>query len=137
MPTVMCTGTFDILHKGHLYYFSESKKYGDYLIVVVARDSTSERIKGKKPKHNEQKRLEAVKKIDIVNKAVLGNEGDIFKIVEDINPDFICLGYDQHISEDALKKELSKRRMSCSVVRIPAYMPHKYKSSKINLPEKE
>jgi len=135
MPTVMCTGTFDVIHKGHLYYFSEAKKYGDNLVVVVARDSTSERVKGKKPRHDEQKRLEAFKKIDIVNKAVLGNDEDIFKIVEDINPDFICLGYDQHLSEDALKKELSKRRINSSVVRIRAYMPHKYKSSKINLPE--
>ena len=137
MPTVMCTGTFDVIHKGHLYYFSESKKYGNDLVVVVARDSTSERMKGKKPRHSEQKRLEAVKKIDNVNKAVLGNEGDIFKIVEDISPDFICLGYDQRISEDALKKELSKRGINSSVVRINSYMPHKYKSSKINLPESE
>ncbi|MCI0612613.1 adenylyltransferase/cytidyltransferase family protein, partial [bacterium] len=29
----MCTGTFDILHSGHLDYFRQAKHFGDYLIV--------------------------------------------------------------------------------------------------------
>ena len=40
MKLVMCAGTFDIVHPGHLYFFSEAKKLGDKLIVVVARDET-------------------------------------------------------------------------------------------------
>ncbi|HLC71304.1 MAG TPA: adenylyltransferase/cytidyltransferase family protein, partial [Candidatus Nanoarchaeia archaeon] len=38
MKTVMCFGTFDILHPGHLHYLQQAKKYGDYLMVVIARD---------------------------------------------------------------------------------------------------
>ena len=52
MKKVMCAGTFDIIHPGHLYYLSEAKKYGDNLVVVVARDETSKDFKGKKPIHN-------------------------------------------------------------------------------------
>ena len=44
---VMCFGTFDKLHPGHRYYLSESKKQGDYLIVVVARDQNVLKIKNK------------------------------------------------------------------------------------------
>ena len=83
MKTVLCAGTFDIIHPGHLYLFSEAKKYGDRLVVIVARDSTSEKIKGKKPLHNEMERLEAVRSLSIVDKAVLGKEGNIFNIVND------------------------------------------------------
>jgi len=72
MKKVMCAGTFDIIHPGHLYYLSEAKKHGDKLVVVVARDNTSEKFKGKKPVHSERERLEAVKMLNIVNEAVLG-----------------------------------------------------------------
>ena len=48
MKKVMCAGTFDIVHKGHIYFLEQAKKFGDYLVVVVARDSTSEKNKGKK-----------------------------------------------------------------------------------------
>ncbi len=132
MKLVMCAGTFDIIHPGHLYYLSESKKYGDKLIVVVARDETSERIKGKKPVHNEKARLEAIRMLDIVDEAVLGNPGSIFDIVEKIKPNVICLGYDQRIHNNELEDELKKRSINADVIRISAYMPNLYKSSKMN-----
>ncbi len=39
MVRVLATGTFDILHPGHLRYLSEAKALGDELYVIVARDS--------------------------------------------------------------------------------------------------
>ena len=130
MKTVMCSGTFDIVHQGHLYYFSESRKYGDRLVVVVARDSTSEKIKGKKPVNNERKRLDSVRTLSLVDKAVLGREGDIFEILNEIKPDVICLGYDQKILKDEVEEGLKKRNLKSEVVRIDSYLPDVYKSSK-------
>ena len=132
MKLVMCAGTFDIVHPGHLYFFSEAKKLGDKLIVVVARDETSERMKGKKPIHNEKERLEAVRSLEIVNQALLGRSGSIFDIVEEIKPNIICLGYDQKVLKQDLEDELKKRNIKADVVRIGSCMPHLYKSSKIS-----
>ena len=42
MVKVMATGTFDILHLGHIYFLKEAKKLGDTLAVVVATDSMLE-----------------------------------------------------------------------------------------------
>ena len=131
MKKVMCAGTFDVVHPGHLYYLSEAKKYGDKLIVVVARDETSENFKGKKPVHNEKERLEAVRTLEIVDKAVLGNHGSIFDIIEEIKPDVICLGYDQKTQKQELEDELRKRGIKADVARIDPYMPNLYKSSKL------
>ena len=131
MIKVMCAGTFDIIHPGHLYFFSESKKYGDRLVVVVARDSTSERLKKKKPKNNERTRLEAVRSLDIVDEARLGNEGDIFAVIEEIKPNVICLGYDQNVLKEKLEEELKKRNLKADVIRIGSYRPEVYKSSKM------
>src|SRR3989344_1316957 len=118
MKLVMCAGTFDIIHPGHLYFLAESKKYGDRLIVVVARDETSERMKGRKPLHNEKERLENIRSLEIVNQAVLGKSGSIFNIVEEIKPNVICLGYDQKVLKQDLEDELKKRNIKADVFRI-------------------
>lgn len=131
MKKVMCAGTFDVIHLGHLYYLSEAKKYGNKLVVVVARDEMSKNFKGNKPVHNEKERLEAVRTLEIVDEAVLGNEGNIFDIIGKIKPDVICLGYDQKVQKQLLEDELRKRNIKADVVRIGSYMPYVYKSSKL------
>ena len=131
MKKVMCAGTFDMIHPGHLFYLSEAKKYGNKLIVVVARDETSEKFKDKRPVHSERERLDAVRMLKIVDEAVLGKHGNIFDIIEEIKPDVICLGYDQKVQKQQLEDELKKRGIKAEVIRIDAYMPHMYKSSKL------
>ena len=131
MKKVMAFGAFDILHKGHEYYLSEAKKKGDYLVVTLARDATIERLKGKKPVHDESKRLESLKKLNIADKIVLGSLEDPYKCLSDEKPDVICLGYDQSFFVDNLNKELKKRKLTAQVVRIPAHFPERYKSSLI------
>ncbi|MDD1677328.1 MAG: adenylyltransferase/cytidyltransferase family protein, partial [Methanomicrobiales archaeon] len=39
MKRIVATGTFDILHPGHLFYLEESRRLGDELHVIVARDA--------------------------------------------------------------------------------------------------
>ena len=95
MTTVMAFGSFDVLHPGHLYFLRKAKGMGDRLVVVVARDSTIEKIKGKKPKYNERERQEHIRELMYVDKVVFGYEKDPYEIIEEINPDVICLGYDQ------------------------------------------
>ncbi|MEK6984202.1 MAG: adenylyltransferase/cytidyltransferase family protein [Nanoarchaeota archaeon] len=131
MKTIMCTGTFDIIHPGHLFYLSEAKKHGDKLIVVVARDETSKAFKGKEPVHNERERLEAVRMLKIVDNAVLGKQGNIFDVINEIKPDVICLGYDQNVQKQQVEDELKKRGFKAEVVRIGPYMANVYKSSKL------
>ncbi|MBS3102783.1 adenylyltransferase/cytidyltransferase family protein [Candidatus Woesearchaeota archaeon] len=132
MKTVMASGSFDLIHPGHLYYLGEAKKYGDKLVVVVARDSSILRFKGKRPKYSERERLERVRQLSIVDEAILGNEGNIFDIISEIKPDAICLGYDQKpTTMEELKEELKKRNIKAEVIRVGAYRPEIYKSSKM------
>lgn len=132
MKKVMVFGTFDKLHPGHLYLFREAKRFGDFLIAVVARDETVKKVKGKMPGKNERKRLENLKTISQINKVVLGNLTDQYLVIEDYNPDFICLGYDQHsfITEN-LKNEIEKRKLKAKIIRLRSYKPDIYKSSKL------
>jgi FAD synthetase len=131
MTTVMCFGSFDVLHPGHMYYLRESKNFGDKLIVVVARGSTIRKIKGKEPKYNERERLEHVRDVQYVDKAVLGYEEDPYEIIEEINPDIICLGYDQDSFSENLAEKLKERGMTPKIYRLKPYKEHVYKSSKL------
>ncbi len=127
---VMCFGTFDVLHLGHLDYFKQAKKFGSYLIVVVARDKTKKAQK-KKILFSEKERLGLVKNLKIVNEAVLGHHKSFLKIIKEKKPNFVCLGYDHKIKEKKLSEKLVELRLKCKVKRMKAYKKHKYKSSKI------
>ena len=116
----MATGTFDILHMGHIYFLKEAKKLGDKLVVVVACDSTIRKLKHE-PVTSEKIRLELIKELKIVDEAYLGQKDDIYKIVEKIKPDIIALGYDQIHDEKIILKNLQNRNIKSKIVRIPKY----------------
>lgn len=129
MKKVLITGTFDIIHPGHLSLFKQAKKLGDFLIVVVARDSTVIKIKGKAPQNNQSARIRAIKKQHIADQVILGRLGDKLKIVEMLKPDIIGLGYDQRAFTKNIRSELKKRGLMLRIVRLKPYQPHQYKSS--------
>lgn len=125
---IMVFGTFDILHLGHLNFLKQAKKYGDYLIIVVARDKTVKKVKGKKPKKNEKIRLAEIKKLKIADRVVLGDLKNKLRIVYEFKPDIICLGYDQKNFVALLKKI----KFPLKIVRLKPYQAKEYKSSKLN-----
>ncbi len=120
MVKVMATGTFDILHLGHIYFLKQAKKLGDTLAVVVATDSTVRKLKHE-PVNSEQIRLDLIKELKIVDEAYLGHEKDIYEILKEIKPDIITLGYDQIHDEKIIEKELKKRNIKAKVVRLSEY----------------
>jgi FAD synthetase len=120
MVKVMATGTFDLLHMGHIFYLKEAKKLGDTLYVVVATDATVRRLKHE-PVNPEDVRLSLIKELRIVDKAVLGHEDDMYRVVETIQPDIIALGFDQIHEEKNIEQELRKRHLKTRVVRLPKY----------------
>jgi len=120
MVKVMATGTFDLLHMGHIYYLKEAKKLGDILVVVVARDSTVRKLKHE-PVNSEDIRLDLIKELNVVDEAYLGYKEDIYAIVKEIKPDIIALGYDQIHDEDVIRSELKKRNINSKVIRLSEY----------------
>lgn len=124
---VLAMGAFDVLHEGHLNFFKQAAEMGE-LHVVIARETSIVALKGTKPWDSESERVKHVQAVPEVFKAHLGNEGDKFKIVEEINPDVIVLGYDQMTTEN-LQAGLDKRGLQAEIVRLKPFNPDKYKSS--------
>ena len=127
MKKVMVFGSFDILHPGHLDFFKQAKRYGDYLVVVVARDLTIKKLKGKLPSFNEKRRLAKIEVTGIADKVIPGKLKDYYKVIKEQKPAIICLGYDQKYFVADLKKKFQDLK----IVRLKSYKPEIYKSSKI------
>jgi FAD synthetase len=119
---VIASGVFDLLHLGHVRFLEDAKKAGGKnakLIVIIAKDTTAEKMKGKKPIMSEDQRKALVESLRVVDEVVLGYEGlDIGEVVEKIKPDIIALGYDQAEMELEVKDYLAKHKLPVSVVRI-------------------
>jgi len=90
-------GVFDIIHPGHIETLKEAKRRVDLLAVIVARDKTVVKLKGRKPIYNEEARLKIISMIKPVDIALLGSEKDYLDPVKHIKPDIIFLGYDQEL----------------------------------------
>jgi FAD synthetase len=130
MKKVLVFGTFDRLHPGHLYFLKQAKKYGR-LFVLVARDKTVKKNKGKLPKHKENERLRKVIQTSLTTSVFLGSLKNKYAVLKKIKPDIICLGYDQKFFIDNLPKKIKAFGLKTKIIRLKAYKPNIYKSSKI------
>ena len=118
MVRVVATGVFDIIHLGHVHFLEKAKDLGDELVVIVARDKTARKMKHE-PITSEGMRVELVQSLKPVDRAVLGYEDDMYRIISEVRPDIIALGYDQKFDEKELGRELKKRGLTVRIVRLP------------------
>jgi FAD synthetase len=122
---VVCAGTFDHLHPGHINFLKQAKALGDELIVIVARDENVRRIKGIKPEDENCRKLN-IESTGIPDRVVLGHLGkNPLAILNELSPDIVALGYDQRVSEEAIKTRLPHSRG----VRLKPFHPERFKSS--------
>ncbi|WP_227376522.1 FAD synthase [Haladaptatus halobius] len=121
MIHVLAQGTFDILHPGHVHYLRDAAAMGDRLSVIIAR---RENVTHKQPPilPNRQRR-DMVGALEVVDHARVGHHKDIFVPIEDLDPDIIALGYDQHHDDASIEAELDRRGIDCKVRRASPLDP--------------
>jgi FAD synthetase len=130
---ILASGVFDLLHLGHVRFLEEAKRAGGKdakLIVIIARDSTVEKTKGRKPIMSEDQRRALVVSLKVVDQAVLGYKDlDIGEVIEKIKPNIIALGYDQADMENSVKSYVAKNKVPVEVVRIGKFAENALDSS--------
>ena len=119
---VLASGVFDLLHLGHVKFLEEAKKAGGKnaeLVVIIARDSTVQETKRRKPVMPENQRRALVEALKVVDEAVLGFEDfDIGEVIDRIKPDVIALGYDQASMEKQVCSYIKKHGLDIEVVQV-------------------
>ena len=130
---VLASGVFDLVHYGHIRFLKEAKKAGGdnaCLIVVVARDKTVARLKGKPPVLPEEQRRAIVESLKPVDEAILGVEGfDMAEVLGHVRPDIVAVGYDQVQEEAAVRKVITEKGLFIKVVRIGRFVASGLESS--------
>ena len=106
---VVVSGYFDPLHIGHLEYLNEAKKLGDELHVIVNNDYQASLKKGQSFMSQDD-RLEIVKSLKVVDKAILSIDKDksVKKTLIQVNPDIFANGGDQ-FQGTILEEEVCKK----------------------------
>jgi cytidyltransferase-like protein len=135
MKKIMVFGTFDMVHPGHEDLFRQARALAPdpHIIVSVARDVVAERIKGFRPHHSEDERRKTVAAHRLVDEAVLGDAEGYIGHIRATMPDIIALGYDQKGEYvERLEKDLKDAGMDTRVVRLEAFKPETYKTSKLS-----
>ena len=130
LRVVLAGGVFDIIHPGHIYTLNAAKELGDVLVVVVATDNTSEKMKKRRPLHSQEQRQELVNSLSMVDLCLVGQEDDIFKTVNRVRPEIIALGYDQVHQEKFIVDGCKKINLDAEVARLQSPIPES-SSSKI------
>ncbi len=130
LHVVLSGGVFDIIHPGHIYTLNAAKALGDVLVVVVATDNTSEKMKKRRPLHTQEQRQELVNSLSMVDLCLVGQEDDIFKTVNLVRPQIIALGYDQVHQEKFITDGCKRIELDAKVARLQSPIPES-SSSKI------
>jgi len=132
LKTVLVSGTFDGVHKGHKNYFQQARAFGHRLICVVGRASIVEKIKGKRPCLLARERIKLIKQCPEIDQVYLGAAGadnEIYDFIASLKPDVIALGYDQKAYTKNLKEEMKKRGLNVVIKKTKPFLPNKYKNS--------
>ena len=132
---VLASGVFDLLHLGHVKFLEEAKKAGgpsSRLVVVVAKDRTVEKRKGRRPVIPENQRCALVASLKVVDEAMLGySTFDMGEVVEKIRPDIIAVGHDSHLSklEQTVRKLVETKGLKIKIVKIGKFSSDELDSS--------
>ena len=128
LNSLLVAGTFDFFHMGHQFLLWKAITKCHQLTIIIARDQTVQKVKGKLPYHNEDQRLQKVAKENFPNAQIqLGREdGNHFKTLEMLSPEGIFLGYDQKFDERRAQYLFPE----LEIVRAEPYHPQFFKSSR-------
>ena len=102
LRVVLTSGSFDLIHLGHVKYLAKAKEFGDVLVVGVDSDAKIKRRKGDdRPMVPEQERLEMLAHQRPVDVVYLKKDDDPrWGLIKAVEPDTLVLTADHSYSED-------------------------------------
>jgi cytidyltransferase-like protein len=100
-PKAFVSGSFDMLHSGHVEFFREAAQYGD-LYVALGSDRTIFELKGRSTVNSEQERLFMVQSVSYVKGAFISRGSGILDFeaeLRELLPDCFIVNADGHTVE--------------------------------------
>ena len=90
---VLCHGTFDLLHYGHLLHFKKARGFGDLLIVSVTADKFVNKGPNR-PFYNQNQRLNQISFNEFVDYVCLSEFKTSVEVINELKPNIYVKGKD-------------------------------------------
>ena len=91
-------------------------------MVIVARDETVRRLKGRRPVIPEDQRRAVVEALKVVDEALLGYEDlDMTTVIDRVRPDIVAVGYDQHDIAEMARQVIEEKKLNISVTMLEKF----------------
>jgi len=101
IPIVLTSGSFDLIHLGHVKYLQRAKEFGGVLVVGVDSDAKIRRRKGDdRPMVPQDERLELLahqRPVDMIY--LKGEDEERWGLIKAVEPDVLVLTEDHSYSE--------------------------------------
>jgi D-glycero-beta-D-manno-heptose 1-phosphate adenylyltransferase len=105
---VLTSGSFDLIHLGHVKYLARAKEFGGILVVGVDSDAKIRRRKGDdRPMVPEDERLELLahqRPVDLI--FLKGDDEERWGLIKAVEPDVLVLTEDHSYTEDQQRELL-------------------------------
>jgi D-beta-D-heptose 7-phosphate kinase/D-beta-D-heptose 1-phosphate adenosyltransferase len=116
LRVVLTSGSFDLVHLGHVKYLAKAKELGDVLIVGVDGDAKIRARKGEdRPMVPQDERLEMLahqRPVDLIY--LKGDDEPRWALIKAVGPDVLVLSTDHSYEE----RELGELEEICGEVRV-------------------
>ena len=94
MITVLCHGTYDLLHVGHFKHLEMAKTFGDWLIVSVSSDEQVAKIKPGRPLFSAEARAYQLPSLRFVDEVFISDGKTGADSILRFRPDIFIRGRD-------------------------------------------
>jgi rfaE bifunctional protein nucleotidyltransferase chain/domain len=109
LRVVLCHGTFDLLHIGHIKHFEAARKFGDILVVTLTADKHIKKGSGR-PVFPEDLRAETIAALHVVDFVAVVDDPSAIPAIEIVRPNFYVKGSDYKNAEDDLTGKIELER---------------------------
>ena len=103
---VLCHGTFDLMHIGHLRYLKAAKKFGDILFVTITADAHVLKGPGR-PVFSETLRSEMLANLEIVDFVAVIHDQSALPSIISIKPNYYIKGIEYKNENEDITGKIS------------------------------
>lgn len=104
---VLCHGTFDLMHTGHIRYLQRAQKEGDVLMVTVTADEFVNKGPGR-PVFGQQLRAENLAALECVHYVAINHTSTAVDLLEKIRPSLYAKGNEYKDHADDITGNISR-----------------------------